>query len=114
MIDFRQATEEEKREYKRQSNELRRQRYAIKKGRVITIKQKVHRAIKKIHDMRVTRFERLISERAFTSGLTRDELDYLLRKKHYDQVPLVTERVERKKLKEIRETRESFLSIGAA
>jgi hypothetical protein len=113
MIDFRQATEEEKREYKRKSNELRRERYAIKKGRVITIKQKVHRAIKKIHDMRVTRFERLISERAFTSGLTRDELTYLIRKKHYEQAPIIKE-VTEKRFKNIRETRESFLSIGAA
>jgi glyoxylate carboligase len=114
MIDFRNSTEAEKREYKEQSKALRRERYAIKKGRVITIKQKVNRAIEKIHAMRVTRFERLISEQAFASGLTRDEKDYLIRKKHYEQVPLVTDRIEERELKRYSRDARIALSIGVA
>jgi glyoxylate carboligase len=114
MIDFRHSTEAEKREYKEQSKALRRERYAIKKGRVITIKQKVNRAIEKIHAMRVTRFERLISEQAFASGLTRDEKDYLIRKKHYEQVPLVPSRIEERELKRYSRDARIVPSIGPA
>ena len=88
MIDFRNATTAQVKQYKEQSKALRRERYAIKKGRVITIKQKVERAVKKIHAMNVTRFERLIRERVFTSGGTTDEVEYFIRKKHFEQAPL--------------------------
>ena len=107
MIDFRNKTEAEKREYKELSKALRRERYAIKKGRVITIKDRVERAIKKVHAMNVTRFERLLREKVFTSGGTPEEVDYFIRKKHFQDAPL------RRALpdKSIRETRESFLSV---
>jgi len=114
MIDFRNSTEAEKREYKEQSKALRRERYAIRKGKVITIKQKVDRAIKKVHAMRVTRFERLIREMSFASGMTAEEADFNIRKKHYQQAPITFRKSSEEKIKNIRETRESFLSIGTA
>ena len=88
MIDFRNKTEAEKREYKELSKALRRERYAIKKGRVITIKQKVDRAIKKIHAMNVTRFERLLREKVFTSGGSPEDVDFFLHKKHFLDAPI--------------------------
>jgi len=89
IVGIRQYTEEEKISMKEQSKQRRRDLCAIKKGKVITIKQKVDCAVKKIREMAVVRFERLVREKTLTSGLTMDEVNYIIRKKHFEQAPIM-------------------------
>lgn len=87
---IRKYTYEEQRILKEESLIRRRELYAkTRDTKGITTKKKIDKAIQKISDMAVTRFERLLIEQLQTSGYSKSEIEYIIKSKHYKQTPLI-------------------------
>jgi hypothetical protein len=87
---IRKYTYEEQRRMKEESLIRRRELYAKKRDTAgITTKKKIDRAIQKISNMAVTRFERLLIEQLRVSGYSKSEIEYVIKNKHYKQTPIV-------------------------